>query len=105
MANLDNRLSQNEQDSRQNHKVYRENHEKLQCRIDSRKKKFVEVKILRSIFQGNALFPLSFVLTMILLSYVLRKCTVVYKLTKSRGKINHLMYIKLSANMKKNWKP
>ena len=50
------------------------------------------------------LSPLLLVLTIILLNYVLRKCTDGYKLYKSQEKINHLMYldnIKLFARKRK----
>ena len=50
------------------------------------------VKIQRDIFQGNALSPLLFVIAMMPLNRILRKCTAGYKLSKSKEKINHLMY-------------
>ena len=70
-------------------------------------KSLAETKIQRSIFQGDALSPLLFIIAMMPLNHILRKCTPEYKLTKSQEKINHLMYmddIKLFAKMKKNWK-
>ena len=66
-------------------------------------KSLAEVKIQRGIFQGDALSPLLFVIAMMPLNHILRKCTVGYKLTKSQEKINHLMYkddIKLFAKNK-----
>ena len=51
-AKLDYKLHQNMQDIRRNHKLYCENHEKLESEIDSRGKNlnWSEVKIQRGIF-------------------------------------------------------
>ena len=71
-------------------------------------KSFAETKIHRDIFQGDALSPLLFVIAMMPLNNILKKCTVGYKLTKSQEKINHQMYmddIKLFAKKGKYWKP
>ena len=51
------------------------------------------VKFRIGIFQSDALSPLLFIIAMIPLNHILRKCTAEYKLTKSQEKINHLMYI------------
>ena len=68
----------------------------------------VESKIQKRIFLGDALSPLLFIIAMMPLNHILRKCTVGYKLSRSQEKINHLMYMgdtKLFAkNKKKNWK-
>ena len=59
-----------------------------------------EAKIQRCIFQGDALSPLLFIIAMMPLNYILRKCTAGYKVSRSQEKINHLMYrddIKLFA--------
>ena len=67
-----------------------------------------EKKIQRGIFPGDALSPLQFIIAMMSLNHILRKCAARYKLSRSQEKINHLMYmddIKLFAKMKKNWKP
>ena len=62
---------------------------------------------IKGIFQGDALSPLLFIIMMMPLNHILRKCTAKYKLTKSQENINHLMYmddIKLFAKTEKNWK-
>ena len=66
-----------------------------------------EIKIQRGIFQGDALSPLLFIIAMMPLNHILKKCSTGYKLSKPQEKINHLMYmddIKLFEKMKKNWK-
>ena len=63
-----------------------------------------EVKVQRGIFHGDALSPLLFIIAMMPLNHILRKCTARYKLSKSQEKINHLMYmdnIKLFAKNEK----
>ena len=63
----------------------------------------VEANIQRGIFQGDALSPLLFIIAMMSLKHVPRKCTAGYKL-RSQEKINHLMYIddvKLFAKIEK----
>ena len=61
-------------------------------------------EIQRGIFQGDARSPLLFMVTIMPLNYILRKCTAGYKLSRSQEKINHLMYrndIKLFAKNEK----
>ena len=60
--------------------------------LTARWKSLAEVKIPGSIFQGDALSLLLFVIAMMPLNHVIRKCTAGYKLSRSQEKINHLMY-------------
>ena len=67
-------------------------------------KNLLETKIQRGIFQEDAQSPLLFLIVMMPLNHILRKCTAGYKLTKLQEKINHLMYmdhIKLFAKNEK----
>ena len=52
-------------------------------------KSFVETKIQRGIFQGDALSPSLFIIATMPLNHILRKCTAGYKLRNSQEKINH----------------
>ena len=47
-------------------------------------KSLTEMKIQRGIFQGHVLSPLLFVITMMLVNHIVRKCTSGYKLHKSQ---------------------
>ena len=63
-----------------------------------------EAKIQRGIFKGDALSPLLFMIAMMPLNHILRKCTVGYKFSRLQEKINHLMYmddVKLFAKNEK----
>ena len=67
-------------------------------------KSLAKTKIQTGIFQGDALSPLLFIIAMMPLNHILKKCTAGYKFTKSQEKINHLMYmddIKLFAKNEK----
>ena len=52
-----------------------------------------EVKIQRGNLKRDLLWPLQFVIEMMLLNYIVRTCKGGYKFTNSREKFNHLMYI------------
>ena len=68
------------------------------------RRSLAETKIQRGIFQGDALSPLLFIIPMMPLKNILRKCAAGYKLSWSQEKINHQMYmddIKLFAKNEK----
>ena len=70
-------------------------------------RRLAEAKIQRGIFQGDALSPLLFIIAMMPLNHILRKCTARYKHSRSQEKVNHLVYmddIKLFAKNEKNRK-
>ena len=52
-----------------------------------------ETKIQRGIFQRDAISPLLFIIAMMPLNQILRKCETGYKLSRSQEKINNLMYM------------
>ena len=58
-----------------------------------RRKSFVEAKIQRAIFQGDALSPLLFLIAMVPLKHRLRKCKSGYKPSKSQENTSHQMYM------------
>ena len=65
-------------------------------------------KIQKFIFQRDAFSPLLFLKAMMLLNYILKKCTGSYKFTKLQKKIYHLIYmdnIKLLEKNEKIWDP
>ena len=67
-------------------------------------KGLAETKIQRGIFQGDAQLPLLFIIAIMPLNDIHRKCTARYKLSRSQEKISHLMYmddIKLFAKNEK----
>ena len=68
------------------------------------RKNFSRVKILRGVFPGDVLSSLLFVIVIIPLNYIHRKCSRGYKFIKLQDKINQLMYmgdINLSAKNEK----
>ena len=67
-------------------KVYRENHWNLESRIDSRRKKLNLGKDLERYIPRKCAITLLFMITMMPLSRILRKCTGRYKLSKSKEK-------------------
>ena len=62
------------------------------------------MKILRGIFQGDALLPLIFVIAMMPFNNIFRKCTEDYKFIKSQEKIHHFMSMDDIKLFAKKWK-
>ena len=54
-------------------------HAKLESWLDRKRKNFTGVKFQRTVFYGNALLPLLFVIAMMILNHLLRKCLGRYK--------------------------
>ena len=54
---------------------------------------FAKAKIQRIIFQRDPLSPLLFIIAMMPLNHILRKCSAGYKLSRSQKKITQLMFI------------
>ena len=52
-----------------------------------------EIEIKRGIFQGDSLSPLVFLLVLIPLSLILRKENAAYESSKSKEKINHILFM------------
>ena len=72
-------LSQKAQNIRQSDKLYRQNHENLVCELDSRKEKLSLNKDLRSYILRSELSPLLFIVAIMPLNHILRKCTARYR--------------------------
>ena len=100
---LDNKLSENVQNIRWSRKLYQENLKTWRVKLTTGGRSLIEAKIERSISKGHALSPLLFIIAMMPLKYILRKCTTGYKLTKSQEKINHLMYMDDIKLFAKKW--
>ena len=56
---------------------------------------FAETNTQRGIFRRDALLLLLFIIIMMTMNHILRKCTDRYKLSILLENVNHLMYIKL----------
>ena len=65
------------------------------CRVEltAGRKSLAETKIRRGIFQGDAILPLLFIIAIMPLNHILRKCTTGYKLSRSKEKVNQLLYM------------
>ena len=65
-----------------------------------------EANIQRGIFQGDALSPLLFIIAMMPLNHILRKCTAEYKLSisKEKNQSPNVRHQTIYKKMKKNWK-
>ena len=76
------------------------------CRVEmtAEGRSFTEAKIQRDILQGDAQSLLLFIIAMMQLNHVLRKCTTGYKISRSQKMINHLMYIDDIKLLEKNEK-
>ena len=95
-------------------KMYKISHEVINfiakttqtCRVEltARERSLPETHIQRGISQGDTPSPVIFIIAVMPINHILRKCTTGYKLKRSQEKINHLMYmddIKLFAKNKK----
>ena len=67
--------------------------ETWRVKVSGGAKSSAEVRIQRGVFPGDALSALLFVIAMMPLNHILRKCTSRYKLRKSQENINHIMYM------------
>ena len=76
----------------------------LRVELTPGERSLAETKIQSGFFQGDVQSPLLFIIAMMPLKHILRKCTSGYKLSKLQKKINHLMNmddIKLFAKNEK----
>ena len=67
--------------------------EKWKVMLCSGNSELSEVEIKCGIFQGDSLFPLLFVLALILLSLILRKAKAACEFSESKKKINHILFM------------
>ena len=104
----DNKLSQNVQNITRNYELHRKIMKNWRVELTAGRRSLAETKIKRGIFQGDALLRRLFIIAMLPLNHIFRKCTAGYKLSRSQEKVNHQMYmddIKLFAKKwKKIWK-
>ena len=78
---------------------------KWKVELAAGRKMLAEIKIQRDISQRDSLLTLLFVLIMMPLNHILRKCVGGYKFTKSKEKINHFMnmdYLRYLPKITKN---
>ena len=61
--------------------------------LSSGKETLAQVNIRRGIFQGDSFSPLLFVIALIPLTLILRKCKNGYNFSRTKDKINHLLYM------------
>ena len=100
----DNKLPQNVQNIRKVINFIEKTMKTWEMELTAAGISLAEAKIQRGIFQEDALSPLLFIITIILLNRIIRKCTDGYKLSRLQEKIYHIMYmgdIKLFAKDEK----
>ena len=67
--------------------------EKWKVMLCSGNSELGELEIKQRIFQGDSISPLVFVLALIPLSLILRRAKTAYEFSKSKDKINHLLFM------------
>ena len=75
----------------------------LKVELTAGERSLAEAKTQRGIFQGDTPSQLLFIIAMISLNHIVRKCTPGYKLSKSQETINHRMNIN-DIKLCKKWK-
>ena len=90
LAILDNRLSENQQDIRQNINFITKSMKNWKVKLSAGGKTSAEGKNLERHLLGRCIVVIT-VIAMIPFNHILGKCFGVYKFTKSQEKINHLM--------------
>ena len=88
---MDNKLSENIQEIRKGRLIHRGSHEIIESEIDIRRENVNRDK------NPEKLLSLLFVIVMLSLNYILKKCNGEYKFTKSEEKVNHMDDIKMFA--------